>query len=280
MGPIAAPAPAGSALRGYVRLVHPFPSLLVTAVTVAMAFAADRSPETGVLLQLGLGMLLYQFAIGAANDVVDLADDAETKPWKPLVRGDLRTDQATRFAVLVALAGLALTFSLPLVPWLLGVGGLLCGLAYDFGLKRTRLSWLPLSVALPLVPAWVFTALDAWDPLLWWLFPAGITAGLAVHLANELPDAAEGPAHGGSVHRMGTRRAYGAAMGALGTSVSICVVALAFSAPFQAGMAAIIGAAAFISGPRATKVLGRNGLFGVVAMTTAMLGVVFVSATR
>jgi len=265
-------------VRGYLRLVHPIPSLLVTATTVAMAFAADRSPETGVVLQLGLGMLLYQFTIGAANDIMDVAEDAATKAWKPLVRGDLTTERATRFTVLLALLGLVLTYSSPLVPWLIGVGGLLCGLSYDFWLKRTRLSWLPLSVALPLVPAWVFTSLGAWDSVLWWLFPAGILAGLAVHLANELPDAEAGAQHGGAVQRMGVRRAYGAAMTALGASVSVCVVALAFTAPFQAGIAAIVGAAAFISAPRATKVLGRNGLFGVVATTTAMLGVVFVSA--
>lgn len=243
-----------------------------------MAFAADASPDTGVLVQLGLGMLCYQFAVGATNDIVDVADDQISKPWKPLVRGDLTREQATRFAVLAALTGLAVTFTLPLGPWLLGVLGFLCGLAYDFWLKQTRISWLPLAVALPLIPAWVFTALDAWEPLLWWLFPAGIMAGLAVHLANELPDAASGPAQGGAAHRMGARRAYGAAMGALGISVSLCVVALAFTAPFHAGLAAIIGAAAFISGPRAASVLGRSGLFGVVAMTTAMLGVVFVTA--
>ena len=67
-----------SRLYGYFRLVHPFPSLLVTAVTVALLPLADRDARFALYVELGLGMLCFQFAIGAANDAADAALDAAT----------------------------------------------------------------------------------------------------------------------------------------------------------------------------------------------------------
>src|SRR5918997_6964625 len=67
----------------------------------------------------------------------------------------------------------------------LGTGA---GLAYDLAFKRSAFSWLPYLVALPLLPTWVWTALDAFDPALLTLYPLGACATLAVHLAQALPD--------------------------------------------------------------------------------------------
>ena len=86
-------------------------------------------------------MLLYQFALGVANDVVDVEHDLATKPWKPVARGAISRRRATLLAAGLAGAGMLITSGLDLLPWLIGVAGLGCGLVYDVQLKRTPLSF-------------------------------------------------------------------------------------------------------------------------------------------
>ncbi|HMO95936.1 MAG TPA: UbiA family prenyltransferase, partial [Tepidiformaceae bacterium] len=66
----------------------------MSAVTMAIALLAINEPETGSVIVLGLGMLCFQFAIGLANDIVDAADDAKSKPWKAIPRGVLSRQAA------------------------------------------------------------------------------------------------------------------------------------------------------------------------------------------
>jgi 4-hydroxybenzoate polyprenyltransferase len=258
--------------------VHPFPSFLVAAVTVGLVPLADSGASPWLYAQLGPGMLLYQFAIGAANDVVDARDDAEAKPGKPIPSGRVTLGAARTVAAASLLGGLAVTAPMDLTAWLVGIAAVSCGLAYDFRLKRTRLSWLPLSVALPLVPAWVFVAAGEWSTVLWWAFPIGVLLGAAVHFANELPDIRPGARTRGAVHEAGRRRSYAVAMGAFGAGASIATVVLALTEPVRGILAAIVSVLAFSLAPRSTRLFGRDGLFGVLAMATAVLAVVFVSA--
>ena len=86
-------------------------------------------------------MLLYQFALGVANDVVDVEHDLATKPWKPVAQGAISRRGATLLAAGLARAGMLITSGLDLLPWLIGVAGLGCGLVYDVQLKRTPLSF-------------------------------------------------------------------------------------------------------------------------------------------
>src|SRR5659263_632806 len=72
-------------LSGLVRLVHPFPSALDTAVTFALALVAGATPGRAALL--GVAMLTIQFSIGAFNDVLDAPADAVAGRSKPLVDG-------------------------------------------------------------------------------------------------------------------------------------------------------------------------------------------------
>jgi hypothetical protein len=144
------------------RVLHPFPSLLVAALTVAIVPLTGRVAPLSRVVALGLGMLLYQFALGVLNDVVDLPDDRRTKPWKPLARRLLAPKFAVVAATVFAAGAAALTFSLPNHAWLIGLAGFACGAAYDFRLKRTQISWLPYAIALPLVPIWVFVACGVW----------------------------------------------------------------------------------------------------------------------
>jgi 4-hydroxybenzoate polyprenyltransferase len=261
-----------------LRLVHPFPSFLVAGVTVALLPFADSGAAPALYVQLGLGMLLYQFAIGATNDIADAADDAFAKPGKPLAAGRISARAARLIAMGCLLGGLAVTLPLDLGPWLIGVAGLSFGLVYNFWLKRTPFSGLPLSLALPLVPVWVFAAAGAWDALLWWTFPAGVLFGAAIHFAKELPDLETGRRSRGAAHLAGRRRAYAVALGSFGAGLSLVVIVLAVRAPAQSAFVAIAAVVAFSLAPRATRLFGRNGLFGIVSATTALAAIAFVSA--
>lgn len=262
------------------RIVHPFPSVLVAGLTVALALLAGGREEWRAATQLGVAMLLYQFSIGVTNDIADEADDAINKPWKPLPRGALTRRAAVLLAGVCAGGGMVLTFSLPFDAWLVGLAGLGCGLAYDVALKRTALSWLPYSIAIPLVPVWVHLALGAWRPFLWWVLPLGALLGLSLHFANQLPDVDGDRSRGidSAVQRAGVRRTYGVSVGALGVAMSIAVVALLFEDAPRSALVASDGVLTVVLAPRATRFFGRDGLFGVVAVASAVLAVLFLSA--
>jgi len=263
-----------------LRLVHPFPSFLVAVVTVLVAVLADRHASVSLFVRLGLGMLLFQFAIGIANDVVDLHDDSISKPWKPLAAGAVSRQTAVLLAAACAGAGLLVTSTLSPTAWAIGAGALFCGLAYDVYFKRTTLSWLPYAVAIPLIPAWAFTALGRWDAFLWWAFPLGALLGLSLHLANQAPDTDADRAVGirATTQRLGARQTRAASIAIFGATASAGVVLLLFRSPERAAVAAIDGAVVFLLAPRAPAYFGRDGLFGLLAMGSAVLGAVFLSA--
>jgi len=271
------PAPWVSA----VRLVHPFPSLVVTAVSVVVAFLADSSPPVGTVIVLGATMLCYQFAIGAANDLIDAPDDARTKPWKAIPRGVVSRRLTVGLVAGLAGVGMVVSSTLRGEAWLIGIAGLACGLAYDVQLKRTAMSWLPFSVAIPLVPVWVFVALDRWDALLWAVFPLGALLGLSLHLANQAPDVPREAGVNGLAHRLGTERAANLALGVFGVAGIVAVVVLlAARAPLQALLLAATVLIAGIMSRRAIATFGPDGLFGLLAMSSALLAGLFVSAAR
>lgn len=248
-------------------------------MVVGLAFLARREPPLSTIIQLGLGMLCYQFAIGVMNDIADRDDDATAKPWKPIAAGVLRVGMAKAIAVTLIGAGLLVTLPLPTGAWLIGVGGLACGLAYDLWLKRTALSWAPMALAFPLIPAWVYVALDRWEALLWWVFPVGLTLGIAVHLANQLPDIAADASAGarGLAVRAGARRTASLAFLAYGAAMSTATAVLIAVEPGRALLVAATGAIGGLVGVRAVRLFGRDGLFGVFAVTSAGAALVFLS---
>ena len=226
-------------------------------------------------------MLCLQFAIGLVNDVTDREADSRAKPWKPLVSGALSRRTATLLAAAFSGLGLVITASFETVPWLVGLAGLHCGLLYDLILKRTALSWVPMVVAFPLIPAWVFSALDRWEPLLWWVFPIGGCLGLSVHLANQIPDITADRKAGvrGVAQRTGGRVAFAVSIGGLGVGLSTGAVVLAATghAP-QAALIGLTGVVAMSLAPRAAGLFGRDGLFGAMAVSSALSAVIFLSA--
>lgn len=134
-------------------------------------------------------MLALQVSIGALNDLVDAPRDAATKPGKPIPRGAATPAEARAVAAGGFAMALALTapISLAAVAVLLLCAG--CGYAYDLRLSRSGLSWLPLSIALPLVPVFAAASSTGSVPIsAWAVVVPGAVAGAGLSLANGLAD--------------------------------------------------------------------------------------------
>ena len=249
----------GRTVRAYVLLTHPLPLAIVMATTAAFAvlFAGGLPPLPvgGALL---LAMLGGQLAIGAVNELVDVELDAATKPWKPIPSG--MVSQRGAWTVVALGLGMMGVFGAALggAALLLLVLGTGLGLAYDLWLKRTAWSWLPYVLALPLLPVWVRTAVLGFDARLLLLFPLGMGAVAAVHLAQALPDCDGDRAAGlrNPVSRLGEKRSLTAA----------CRLAASAPAAAIAVMVAIPGA-----GVRTGIVLVAAGIaLGLIVAVAAL----------
>jgi 4-hydroxybenzoate polyprenyltransferase len=134
-------------------------------------------------------MLAIQVSIGALNDWVDRGRDGLEKPRKPIPAGLVGPGLALAVAVVAGSIGVGLSALSGLAAGLAGAVALGLGALYDLRLSRTAWSWLPLALALPVVPihAWL-GASGAVPPGLIALVPAGLAAGAALALANGLVD--------------------------------------------------------------------------------------------
>lgn len=260
-------------LRAAFRAAHPFPSILVALLTVALVPLADRDAPLRLYLLLGGAMLLFQFTIGLVNDLVDAEEDRREKPWKPLARGAISARQVRWLAAGCGALGLALTMALPLAAVVLAICGLSAGLAYDLWLKETPLSWLPYSVALPLLPAWVYVATGEWRPLLWWAFPLGAALGFALHLSNEAPDVGRAGTKGLPGHLGPAWSRHLALALFIGVALTVAILAL----PASRALALQIVLVALVTAAIApwSSSLGRDGHFGLLAVASAAITVQF-----
>jgi UbiA prenyltransferase family len=170
-------------------------------------------------------MLTLQLSIGALNDVVDAQYDADRKPGKPLPAGVVSQGPAISLAGGGLLVGLFLSAPSGVPTVAVAAAGAALGYVYDVRLSRSSLSWLPLSLALPLVPihAWLGST-GTVPPGLLSLVPAAVLAGGALALANGLVDVERDAGSGrhGIVVRLGFRRAW-----ALQTGLFALVAAMA-----------------------------------------------------
>lgn len=174
-------------LADRLRFVHPFPSVLNGAATFALALLAGGSVP--VALRLGLGMTAIQFSIGALNDLADAPRDRGRTPVKPLAEGLVSLTRARVIALAAATVGFTLAAASGVPTLLVAVAGAACGYAYDVRLSRTAWAWLPLAVALPLVPvyAWLGAAGSVPDQVVT-LVPIAMLAGGGLAVGNALAD--------------------------------------------------------------------------------------------
>ena len=221
-------------------------------------------------------MLCYQFTIGVANDVVDIDEDRTAKPWKPVASGAIPRTAAVFLAAVLAGLGLLVTSTLGLRPWAVGACGLVLGLAYDLGLKRTALSFVPYALAIPLIPVWVLVSAGRGGGDSWTILPLGALLGVGLHLANQAQDVEEG--HGpGLPALLGARdsRALAVALFVAVTGAA-CLLLLArggaTSALVVAGVGLLSSAAALATAA------GRRHSFEVLAIGGSILGTLYLHA--
>ncbi len=195
------------------------------AATGAVATLAGADPTTAI--RLAVSMLCVQASIGALNDLVDAPADAGQKPGKPLPRGLVSAQAAWAVTAGGGLAGLAL--SLPSGPPTVAVAAVGAGLGYLYNVRLSGgpLSWLPLALALPLLPnhAWL-GATGSVPPGLITLLPAAVLAGFGLALGNALVDVERDAAtdRRGIVVAIGARAAWLAQSAALGLVVLLAVL--------------------------------------------------------
>jgi 4-hydroxybenzoate polyprenyltransferase len=134
-------------------------------------------------------MLCLQVSIGAVNDIADSALDRVGKPAKPIPAGMVSVPVARAWAIGAGALGLALASPAGVPAVAVGAAGLGLGYVYDLSLSRTVLSWLPLTLALPLVPVFAWLGATGGVPsALVGLVPIALLAGAALTVANGLVD--------------------------------------------------------------------------------------------
>jgi 4-hydroxybenzoate polyprenyltransferase len=258
----------------------------VIVVGLAFGMVAGRDqPHPGRLALLAGLLACNQYAAGALNDAVDAAADAAAHRGKPIERGAI-SRRAVAVAALAAGAA-SLGFAAALGPAVLALAavGLACAWGYDLWLKGTAASVLPFAVALPVVPLFGYGAAGRFPGVLWWAWPVGALAAVAVHLADALPDLEADRATGvhGLAPRLGARRAtalaaasYAAALGlALASGLPAVDGAAAALLWAAGGLAAALGLAALAAGLRGRRrVAYRLLLFGLVVLAAGWAGAV------
>ncbi len=207
-------------IRGFFLLSHPLPLLLHGLAVTLCALVAGWSllARSWPLLVLAVaGHMAMQLSIAFVNDYCDRELDAQTQPRKPIPRGLVRPREALLAGSLLALLMVALQLPLPREALVISLLYLLLGQLYNAGLKSTPLSGLLFALAMPLIPLYAFAALGRLSAPLLWLLPAGALLGVALNLANALPDLEADAAHGA--------RTLAVTLGARGAFV-VCQLAL------------------------------------------------------
>ena len=231
-----------------------------------------------VALRLALAMTALQFAIGSLNDLVDAPRDIGRNPPKPIPSGLISSRAARWIVVGFAGTGIALAAPSGIGTMAVGLAGLGCGIAYDLRLSRSAASWLPLALALPLVPVFasigVAGRLSA-DALA--LVPLAILAGSGLAIGNALVDE--------PMDRDLGRRTVAVALGprtswllhAMALTLTIALLVAArmpdggpIRVPIVAGIAAIISGAALVAMNGTSP---RRAGWALEAAGTAMLGI-------
>jgi 4-hydroxybenzoate polyprenyltransferase len=266
-------------LEPLLRAAHPEPSAAVTLAATALAVGAGLGARS-VLIMLAVGS--GQLSIGWSNDWLDRhRDRAAHRPDKPLARHEIPpwTVLATTVGALVACVAASLALgAAAAAAHLVGVAA---GWTYNLVAKRTALSVVPWMVAFGLLPAVVtLTApLNRWPA--WWIMAAGAVLGGGAHLANAIPDLEHDRATGveGLPHRLGRRRALGAATLLVATGVVLVSIGVA-----SATAAAVIGVAggAGLAWVVAAALRGRDraAFSGVIALLLLLaVGVVLSGAS-
>jgi 4-hydroxybenzoate polyprenyltransferase len=241
---------------------------------VAGATASDAALAGGA-------MLLLQFGIGAANDVIDAPRDS-SKPGKPIPTGLVSRHAGVTIAVTAFAGGLGIAAAVDPRLATLAVVVIAIGLAYDVAFKGTAWSWLPFAVGIPVLPTFGWLASARPLPAAFGvLVPAAIAAGAALAIGNALTDVERDRATG--VSSVATR--LGAPRASLVEVLLFAAVALAAvgSTLDRGPVAGAIGIVAAVPVVAAVAVRGRTAsarerAWEIQSVATGVLGIAWLVA--
>lgn len=198
-------------LLGFFLLSHPGPVLFhVIAVAIFAALAGWPNFSWTTLVLVISAHACMQFSIAMLNDYCDRRQDAQGKPEKPIPRGLVTPREALVGGLLMIVLMLVLLLPLPPLALILSLCYLALGQGYNLGLKSTPLSGIVFALAMPLIPLYAFASMGRTFPFLFWLVPIGFFLGVALNLANSLPDIEEDAASGARTLAvtLGARRSF------------------------------------------------------------------------
>lgn len=219
----AEPAP-GNVIRALFMSSHPQPTLAVTALLSAVAYAGGLSfPRLPVFAAAALA---GQLSIGWSNDLIDRRRDRDAgRADKPLARGEVSPRLVGLACVGAVTACVLSSYALGVVAGTIHLLAVAGGWAYNLGLKRTLLSWLPYAVSFGLFTAFATLALPGAPWPRGWAVATGSLLGLGAHFLNVVPDVREDLEAGvrGLPQRLGARRSAmtGAALLAVASVVAV-----------------------------------------------------------
>jgi 4-hydroxybenzoate polyprenyltransferase len=233
-------------------------------------------------------MTAIQASIGALNDLIDAPRDRGRRPAKAIAEGLVSRPVAWVVVGVAATLGFALSAGSGWPALGVAIAGAVCGYAYDLRLSRTAWAWLPLAVALPLVPVYAWVSATGTVPRdLLVLVPIGMLAGGGLAVGNALADFDADAASGTSTiaTRLGRRRAGWAHATALAGAAALAVGALPGGAStlaiglVVAGTALLAGGIGAVVGSVTPPMAWRARLgWQLEAVGVAVLGVGWVLA--
>ncbi len=177
---------------GFFLLSHPAPVLLhIIGVTVFTLLAAWPRFIWSTIFLVIAAHATMQVSIAVINDYCDRKLDAAGKPQKPIPRRLVYPHEALLGGLVMMGVMVLLLLPLNRLALFVSLGYLLLGQGYNLGLKRTPLSGIVFALAMPLIPLYAFAGMGRILPVLFWLVPVGVLLGVALNLANALPDIEE-----------------------------------------------------------------------------------------
>ena len=178
--------------RGFFLLSHPGPVLVhIVAVTVFALLAAWPRFLWGTIALVVAAHAAMQVSIAMLNDYCDRKADTIVKKTKPIPSGLIYPREALIVGLFMIVLMVLLLLPLNKLGLLVSLIYLALGQAYNLGLKSTPLSGVMFALAIPLIPVYAFVAQGRTLPFLLCLIPVGALLGIALNLANSLPDIEE-----------------------------------------------------------------------------------------
>lgn len=216
-------------LTGLLLLSHPGPvALHIVAVALFALLAAWPHVSWSIFALVVGAHAAMQISIAMLNDYCDRDMDIQGKPGKPIPRGLILPREALVAGLLIIALMLILLLPLPPLALVFSLAYLALGQGYNLGLKSTPWSGIVFALAMPLIPLYAFAGFGRSVPFLFWLAPVGFLLGVALNLANSLPDIEEDAASGA--------RTLAVALG-VKRSFLLCQLCLLVSATLIAGLA-------------------------------------------